>query len=274
MRKLLSFPGNPAVVVVHYWKPSLGHFWVTSEDEIDVIAKYYSLPSVSFRNTFFQAVTQKMPGFRAEDFMSDKTHPNALGSQYLAYTVISLFEAVLAGLPGRPVASELEAVLPPMIPGNVGNNQTFCARKDKLKEFATHAHSWTWSSGEKAGWVAEAVGADLHLFAALDSAGEYQLTLGYLQSQKSMGMANVTCRGVCICPSHCIDAYHTKDTSIQVLHPVNVTAAHAGRCILSIRISDSTSSLGHNFKILSLGLGEDEVQIQDLNLSHASIINR
>ena len=48
------------MLVVHYWTPGWATgtagsdaFWVTPEDEIDVLNKYYGVPSVSFRNTFY-----------------------------------------------------------------------------------------------------------------------------------------------------------------------------------------------------------------------------
>lgn len=41
---------------VYRWAPKhhRGGFYDTPEDQMDTVAKYYAIPSVSFRNTFFQ----------------------------------------------------------------------------------------------------------------------------------------------------------------------------------------------------------------------------
>ncbi len=265
VRKLLQFPSSPAVIVLHYWKPSFGHFWATLEDEIDVIAKYYSLPSLSFRNTFYRAVAEQLPGFRWEDFVPDQTHPNALGSQYLAYTVISFFEAFLAGSPLLAAPLQPEAVLPPMFPGNEGSNRTSCKRGDTLRNMTRQVVAWEWVPGEKAGWTSSTVGAHMELSVKIHDAGETQLSLGYLHSSQSMGAAELTCHGGCMCIPQYMDAHHTASASMEYLKQFSVNRSHAGHCLLTIRISGITSSSGHNFKVLSLGLGEGTLQNHDMH---------
>ena len=76
VRKVLKYPNSPAIILAHYWSAGLSEntsgsksFWQTSEDEIDVIAKYYSLPVVSFRDTFYHAVLSEVGGFRFADIL-------------------------------------------------------------------------------------------------------------------------------------------------------------------------------------------------------------
>lgn len=140
IRKLLRYPNSPASVVVHNCVPKMANFWETPEDEIDAIAMYYRLPSVSFRNSFHAAITQGVPGFRAADLSTDGVHPNSVGSQYLAYIIIYYLEAVLGSMPW--LSFSVPSTLPPPMFTNNHDKHTFCKRNDQLKEAAVQAVNW------------------------------------------------------------------------------------------------------------------------------------
>lgn len=62
---------------------------------MDTVAKYYSIPSVSFRNSFFHAITANMSGYKPEEVYLDSVHPTARGSGYLADTVLEYLQQVM-----------------------------------------------------------------------------------------------------------------------------------------------------------------------------------
>lgn len=273
VRKILRLANNPAILVVHYYSLRWvemnigGHsFWFTPEDEIDVIAKYYALPAVSFRNTFYNAMMADKIGFRPEDILKDHVHPNELGSQYLAYVVVSYFEALLSVMPDKIAPHKFAALPPPMLPDNNGSQKTVCSKGDRLKRHMLQSKGWQWVEGEKSGWEASSPGSHLQLatgFIAHDAGGV--VTVGYLHGFRKMGKAEITCEGGCACKPFVIDAHQDMETAQQRLVHIAVTKGNVydGDCIINIEVQAESSSLGHNFKIMNLATGDGELQPQD-----------
>ena len=72
--------GDPALVIVHSWRPCIAGTPSTSnevssyiasktEQEYDVLLQYYSLPWVSLRNAVYHAAQRNMPGFTKDIFV-------------------------------------------------------------------------------------------------------------------------------------------------------------------------------------------------------------
>ncbi len=275
VRKILKYPNSPAVILVHYWSAGWSEavsgskkFWLTPEDEIDVIAKYYSLPVVSFRNTFYHAISSDMEGFRSSDILKDPTHPNVQGSQYLAYIVISYLESVLDSLPVSRGQPRIPPIPPPMLEGNDGVLATSCNRGEQLKQLIHQTHGWHWRGGEKSGWCANVPGAEMDLSVGTHVNDNTTITIGYLQSHKNMGTCEVRCLQGCKCSPTSINAFSDEQVSQQQLMQLPVTgtaAAENAECILSITVTNQTDSKGFNFEILAINVGEVDLQGQDFS---------
>mmetsp|Transcript_5659 Transcript_5659/g.16154 ORF Transcript_5659/g.16154 Transcript_5659/m.16154 type:complete len:353 (+) Transcript_5659:372-1430(+) len=76
LRKLLSYPRAPAVIVLHWWSPLTQDFWVSPEDQLDVFSKFYGLPSLSWRDAVHDLIASNATGFTIADLYFDKGHPN------------------------------------------------------------------------------------------------------------------------------------------------------------------------------------------------------
>ena len=273
MRKVLKYPNSPAVILVHYWSAgwsesvsSSKSFWLTPEDEIDVIAKYYSLPVVSFRNTFYHAILSEMDGFRSSDILQDATHPNIQGSQYLAYIVISYLESILASLPMLAGQFRIPRIPPPMLEGNDGVLRTSCNRGEGLKQLMQQSHGWHWRGGEKAGWCASVPGAEMNLSVGTHVHNSATITIGYLQSHKNMGICEVQCQQGCKCDPISINAFNIEQVSQQQLVQLRVSDnAKIIDCLLGIALTNQTDSQGYNFEVLAINVGELKMQGQDVS---------
>ncbi|BDA48468.1 hypothetical protein COCOBI_12-1470 [Coccomyxa sp. Obi] len=136
LRKLLRLKSTPAVLVLHWWAPLhfLSSYWNVAEDELDVIASYYRLQSVSFRDAFYTPIMADRPGFRLEDLFCDIVHPNAVGHRLFAELVVLRLQEVLAGMLLAPADSEawLQALPPPLFRGNEASGQAICLKGDAL----------------------------------------------------------------------------------------------------------------------------------------------
>ena len=262
-----QYPNSPAVILVHYWSAGWSeatsgsrNFWETPEDEIDVIAKYYSLPVVSFRNTFYHAILSEMEGFCPTAILQDATHPNIQGSQYLAYIVIFYLDSVLDSLQISRGQPRIPPIPPPMFGGNDGVLRTSCNRGEQLKQLIHQTHGWHWRGGEKSGWCASVPGAHMDI-----SAGQVNdnttITIGYLQSHKNMGICEVRCLQGCKCNPSSINAFSVDQASQQQLMQLLVSGtAETTECILSITVTNQTDSEG---EILAINVGEVDLQEQD-----------
>jgi hypothetical protein len=82
LRKLLLYPGYPAVVYMHLWVPTFhshSFYRTTIEDETEVLLSYYGVQSLSLRNAIFHDYAAGRLGFREEDIACRKVHLSYLG---------------------------------------------------------------------------------------------------------------------------------------------------------------------------------------------------
>ena len=61
----------------------------TAEPDFDVVAQYYSVPSLSGRNALFMPDVADTPGLRCADFCENWNHPNMHGHVLMADLVIN-----------------------------------------------------------------------------------------------------------------------------------------------------------------------------------------
>lgn len=109
------------------------------------------------------------------------------------------------------------------------------------------------------------MGALLQLAIPLSEVGEHQLSLGILVSHRNMGTSSLKCSGGCTCDMQSFDAHHSQDTSVQALQQFNVTCMDVvAPCLLNICTLNATSSSGHAFKVLSLGLADGQLSALDI----------
>lgn len=69
LRKVLSLPNNPAVILVHSYAwfkadPHQGTFYNNAERDYNELAEYYGLPAVSVKSCCFEAMRNDEPGFQ------------------------------------------------------------------------------------------------------------------------------------------------------------------------------------------------------------------
>ncbi|KAK9811600.1 hypothetical protein WJX72_006778 [[Myrmecia] bisecta] len=127
VRKLALWPSRPAIIGLQFWSDNMGDaaFWKTSEDEIETVLKYYQVPSLSYRGTYYDAVVDGCPCFSHAAAYADFSHPNQLGNSYLARVVTMYFEQTLVTMPRLKGARSFPSTPPkvptkPMFPGNEG----------------------------------------------------------------------------------------------------------------------------------------------------------
>ena len=94
IRRLLSLPNHPALLLLHCWTPvKPGHggmrFSMSGEDKWGVLAQYYSGVSwVSWRNAVYHPLMAlNVTGFRYSDMYCDWDHVNAVGHRWVGHHV-------------------------------------------------------------------------------------------------------------------------------------------------------------------------------------------
>jgi len=69
LRKVLSLPNNPAVILMHGYAwfradPYQGNFYNSAECDYNDMAEYYGLPAVSVKSCCYEAMRNAEPGFQ------------------------------------------------------------------------------------------------------------------------------------------------------------------------------------------------------------------
>uniref|UniRef100_A0A383WNE5 SGNH hydrolase-type esterase domain-containing protein n=1 Tax=Tetradesmus obliquus TaxID=3088 RepID=A0A383WNE5_TETOB len=181
LRKLLQQQRGPAVVLMEFLATDAKQkglpFYATAEDQYGVLAQYYGLPWLSYRNLVWQGLMQDTPGFsRFELFPPDEQrHPTPLGHRYMADIAVHLLQqtyidSVLASLDEQTLQQHpLAKVAPPMLPGNYESSNLACIIGEDLRAAVVQQQgSWSWvnegtPARPKWGFVSWQVGAALLL---------------------------------------------------------------------------------------------------------------
>jgi len=120
LRKLLVYPHEPAVILMHSYNwmaPPHGNFWTNLEREYNEFAWFYDLPALSLKACCYHEMRKGLDGFFVEEYRSldvkrlayksfffDKIHPDALtGSRAMAELAMHLIQRVLHDLKLHPL---------------------------------------------------------------------------------------------------------------------------------------------------------------------------
>ncbi|EIE27713.1 hypothetical protein COCSUDRAFT_55699 [Coccomyxa subellipsoidea C-169] len=287
LRKLLRLRSEPALLVLHWWAPLYfqSSFWNVAEDELDVIASYYRVQSISFRDAFYVPIMADRPGFRLEDIFCDIVHPNAVGHRLFAELVVLQLQEVLAGLLLAPAATGgtwLQAMPPPLFLGNEAAGQAICLKGNALLSAVVSAKGeWKWvdearEGAQQAKWGMLSTQAGDELLLRIDhnsplpaqgdsgaSSSSVVVGLGLLKSYKDVGAAAVGCSGGCSCNQTRFELLHDQQVSQVYWFYVFVTLSSqptsAQDCYMSVTVESAIVPNGVNkVKVTSLMVSEDD----------------
>jgi hypothetical protein len=91
LRKVLSLPNNPAVVLVHAYAwhrpdPFLGNFYNNAERDYNELAEYYGLPAVSVKSCCYEAMRNAEPGFQVGPRLTGLSAASSLRRQGVGWS--------------------------------------------------------------------------------------------------------------------------------------------------------------------------------------------
>ena len=108
LRKLLRMANRPALLYLHFCPfPLRMHYWEGAEDAIDVLMKFYGVPTLSMRNAL-HTMLETQPAMMDQLWrpiiqgqFNDRLHPSCIGTRYasspLLILVINPFESMQKG---------------------------------------------------------------------------------------------------------------------------------------------------------------------------------
>lgn len=307
LRKLLSMPTSPAVVLLHAYawfrpEPTFGVFYSNSERDLNELAGYYGLPVVSVKGCCFQAMQQGVPGFqvhavRRQDlldskglaFYYDEIHPDGnTGHRVMAELVVTLLQRGVADLLHSPLteadkAAAAQPLPPPMIPGNWESlsDRCFVGEAFKTKAVIGQPASWDWvnesrSLRPKWGYVSTEPGASLQLLlntTASSGAAQHPVLVqvAYLSSYEHMGKAAVKCVSGCSCDESEINGYHVDHNSLLKLHRIYVSQHE--ECVMAVQVKDETDAPDGEHKVkLAAAVVSEEAGEQHADFDNAAAV--
>eukprot|EP00884_Botryococcus_braunii_P016637 jgi/Botrbrau1/3657/Bobra.0204s0047.1 len=281
LRKLLDYPNAPAIIPVYWWA-GIRHnftFWDVAEDQLETLAKYYELSSISFRNAYYKQIMTAAQGFNLSRIMCDEVHPNHLGHRYLADLIIAYLQQSLAEALLLPpdTAPRLEGFPPPLFEGNNASFTGKCVRDNDFKNTVVEAQGFHWSNQakpgapqEKWGYVGTEAGSYVKIQVGqgrgkdgvIPASRQTYVSVGMLKSYEGMGVANLSCNsstvveGTCSCGTRQIDMQHQQ--KISQVYWIGHLVTTGPDCLLQVTISNQTTSGAHKVVITSLMVSDDE----------------
>lgn len=138
VRKLLSWPSRPAVVLLNniYYDTGL-----TAEDDHVAVGDHYGVPHVSIRDSIYQDL--KAGKYTRPQLSTDGLHPNDFGHGLVAGEIIKLLETVNA----HREEPETEAAFPAPLTANAYEN----ARRLTIREISPKLDGFRADAAEKLG---------------------------------------------------------------------------------------------------------------------------
>lgn len=255
IRKILSLPNEPAVLLMHSWSPNyvdMHNFWDTPEEVLQLIGRYYSVPSISLRDALYFLVKSNETLYQPVDWIDDLVlHPNYLGHAYFTDLIMCVFDWAISHSADYTPSPPFE--LPePMFPNNYEHHST-CYFGDELKSIAIQSDGWLWLESWKPGFSTEET-KEL-LLEINESLGQnYTIGVGYLKSYEKVGKAILSCRGGCQCSPVEVDFLHKFHHSQQFFTLMSVTHTEDGNCIISVLPLECPDRGAVQTKILTLVL--------------------
>jgi len=297
LRKVLQYKNHPAVVLTQVitwgqsFKANSTHkkwFHESAEDQYGVLAQYYGLPWLSYRNAIWidaEYKRQAVPGgWKA--LTNDEVHPNDAGHRVILDTIIWLVQQTSLDLLMQPFSKIdhfyiKQELPPPMHPTNYEERIQMCLLEDELLEVVDRSSSEGWeyinegtAEKKKFGMIGTRPGTHLTLqlnmaqligvsgLEALDkvpqSKREISVMITYLKSYTNMGVARIECKAGCTCKPNEVDAHHDQRTSTSYMVLTEVMAL-ADTCVMTVTITSKTNSGAHKFKVSSIMMNHKAV---------------
>ncbi|KAG1660750.1 hypothetical protein FOA52_010624 [Chlamydomonas sp. UWO 241] len=292
IRKLLSYPNQPAVVLLHTYTWMQGHhntagtYWSGAEREFSELSLYYALPALSLKSAVYHRMRVGEEGFQVaaprnsnetalkdKAFYYDNVHPDGrTGCRVIAELAIHLISSVLAQVKSsEPAALQPQPLPPPMIPGNHESANDKCFIGGSFVATVQEPHEgWEWANEAKNslrpkwGFISTTAGSALKVkvdtrasaSASADNS-DVMVQIAYLQSYENMGKASITCEGGCACPASTpIDGHNPGDKTSQThLHAFYVSQAED--CIIVFTVLPETGSGQHKVKLTGVIISEE-----------------
>lgn len=138
IRKLLSWPSRPAVVLLNNVYYDTG---ATAQDEHNAVGDHYGVPHVSIRDSIYQDL--KAGKYTRPQLSPDGLHPNDFGHGLVAGEIIKLLESVNA----HREEPEAEAVFPSPLTANAYEN----AQRLTIREVSPKLNGFRADTAEKTG---------------------------------------------------------------------------------------------------------------------------
>lgn len=115
LRRILSWPSHPAVVVLNNVYYDTG---INAQDFHNVLADYYGIPHVSVKDTIYQRIMKRE--YTREELTPDNLHPNDKGHGLVAAEICSCLEKIkeMADMTAAAAVSIEEAVIPAPVTAN------------------------------------------------------------------------------------------------------------------------------------------------------------
>ncbi|GAX81637.1 hypothetical protein CEUSTIGMA_g9065.t1 [Chlamydomonas eustigma] len=294
LRKILTYPHKPAVILVHSYiwyqaYPVPGSFWNNAEREFNELALYYHLPSVSLKACCYQHLAAEVPGFEVKtprykdsavlkyrSFYYDQMHPDGnTGARVIAEMAMHMIKTAEEWLQIRPmtdkeVANVALALPAPMIQGNREAMADKCFIGNSFTQTVILKQGFDWineANGNprpKWGFVATKEGSVLKLevdtraSTQTGDTDEVLVEVAYLKSYENMGQAQVSCEAGCNCTPTTADGHQVERNSLLHLHNFYVTQAK--ECHIVVRVLPTTNSGKHKFKLAGIMISEEAGQ--------------
>ncbi|GLI65991.1 hypothetical protein VaNZ11_009684 [Volvox africanus] len=287
VRRVMDLPNHPAVVFMHV--PTFGmanypkgheknpgnetytRFYETTEDAQTAISQYYDVQYLSLRTAMYRlAVHKGLEGFRWEDAFVDH-HPGDHGHKIMADLAVNLIQRVTLGLLMEPYsAADMEAanepLPPPMYEGNTAPSSPMCLVGDVFRQLVVLSEGFDYINEgtaikPKPGFVSTQPGSRLQLRVDTDRSavgsppdGMVHVYLHHLRSYEHMGIAAISCISGCSCPAVEVNAHITE--KVSQLYMARLVISQSKDCIVEVKVSSSTSSGEHKFKVSGLVVAE------------------
>ncbi|KAG2437523.1 hypothetical protein HYH02_011166 [Chlamydomonas schloesseri] len=253
IRRLLAYPGNPAVVAIEQLLPTQRPMYTYSEVTASALYRYYDMPYISVSTGIYRLQALNASGFAEHEIRMPNPvwgywHYNRRGHKLVLDMVVHMLRSAraseLAGIwpeqrdpfwadqtPGGRTHSTL-------LPQHPVKQPLLCVMPEELHTYVVSHAGWKYGADDpnsrKYGYISyrgQRSNAEKRLVMKWDrsaiaskvgpESSSFALILVYLASYSGMGSARLTCSGGCTCAAQTIDAT-IADFSLSKVRPVSV----------------------------------------------------
>ncbi|PNW81744.1 hypothetical protein CHLRE_06g258450v5 [Chlamydomonas reinhardtii] len=252
IRRLLAYPGNPAVVAIEQLLPNKKPMYMYSEVTASALYRYYDMPYISVSTGIYRLQALNLSGFAEHEIRVPNRvwgfwHYNARGHKLVLDMVVYMLQSATASNLAGIWPEQTDPFWVDEVPG--GRTHTtllpqhpvkqplLCIMPDELHTYVDSHEGWEFGADDpnkrKYGYISyhnESSGADNRLLIKWDPSAianadakstSFVLILVYLASYSGMGKATLSCSGGCTCGVQTINANITN-FSISQVRPVSV----------------------------------------------------